>query len=74
MVTLHLNSGKEEYFSLNGKRPRQAAEFEAFARAIKSGHQELCSRMLDTSLAVSHVLTQARQSAGIIFPNDSTAP
>lgn len=74
VVTLHLNSGKEEYFSLNGKRPRQAAEFEAFARAIKSGDQELCSRMLDTSLAVSHVLTQARQSAGIIFPNDSTAP
>ena len=70
VVTLHLNSGKEEYFSLNGKRPRQAAEFEAFARAIRSGDQELCCRMLDTSLAVSDVLTRARQSAGIVFPCD----
>ena len=67
-LTLHLNDGREEHFSLNGKRPRCAAEFEAFARAIDAGDQELCSRMLDTSLAVSRVLTAARRSAGIRFP------
>lgn len=69
-VTFHANDGAEEYFNLNGKRPRQAAEFEAFARAIDAGDQELCHRMLDTSLAVSRVLTKARQTAGIVFPCD----
>ena len=69
-LTLHLNDGKEEHFSLNGKRPRCAAEFEAFARAIDAGDQEMCSGMLDTSLAVSRVLTVARQDAGIRFPCD----
>ena len=68
--TLHLNDGKEEHFSLNGKRPRCAAEFEAFARAIDAGDQEMCSGMLDTSLAVSRVLTVARKDAGIRFPCD----
>ena len=69
-VTLHLNDGREEHFSLNGKRPRCAAEFETIAHAIAAGDQELCSGMLETSLAVSRVLTVARQSAGIKFPCD----
>ena len=69
-VTLHLNDGREEHFSLNGKRPRCAAEFEIIAHAIAAGDQELCSGMLETSLAVSRVLTAARQSAGIKFPCD----
>ena len=69
-VTLHPNAGREEHFSLNGKRPRCAAEFESIARAIDAGDQELCASMLDTSLAVSRVLTAARQSAGIKFPCD----
>ena len=69
-VTFHPNSGPEEHFNLNGKAPRQAAEFETFVRAIHAGDQELCSRMLDTSLAVSRVLTAARRSAGIRFEAD----
>lgn len=69
-LTFHPNDGKEEHYSLNGDRPRQAAEFEAFARAIENSDQELCSRMLATSLAVSKVLTAARRSAGIVFPCD----
>ena len=69
-VTFHPNEGKEEHFNRNGGRPRQAAEFDAFARAIAGGDQELCSRMLDTSVAVSRVLTAARRSAGIKFPCD----
>ena len=51
-------------------RPRQAAEFEAFYRAMTAGDQELCARMLDTSIAVSRVLTVARRSAGVRFPGD----
>ena len=66
-VTFHPNEGKEEHYNLNGDRPRQAAEFHAIARAIESGDQELCSRMLDTSVAVSKVLTVARRSAGLKF-------
>ena len=47
-ITFHPNEGKEEHYNLNGGRPRQAAEFEAFARALESGDQELCGRMQDT--------------------------
>ncbi len=52
-LTLHPNQEKEEHYNLSGGKPRQAAEFHAFARAIEGGDQELCSRMLDTSVAVS---------------------
>jgi predicted dehydrogenase len=72
-LTFHANDGSEEHFNLNGKRPREAAEFETFARAINAGDQDLCNRMLDTSLAVSRVLTAARKSAGIVFPADNKA-
>ena len=34
-ITFHPNEGKEEHYNLNGGRPRQAAEFEAFARALE---------------------------------------
>ena len=68
--SFHPNEGKEEHYNLNGARPRQAAEFEAFYRAMTAGNQELCARMLDTSIAVSRVLTVARRSAGVRFPGD----
>ena len=38
--------------------------------AMTAGDQELCARMLDTSIAVSRVLTVARRSAGVRFPGD----
>ena len=38
--------------------------------AMTTGDQELCARMLDTSIAVSRVLTVARRSAGVRFPGD----
>ena len=69
-ITFHPNEGKEEHYNLNGGRPRQAAEFEAFARALESEDQELCGRMQDTTIAVSRVLTVARRNAGIRFPCD----
>ena len=69
-VTFHPYEGKEEHFNLSEGRPRQAAEFHAFARAIESGDQELCSSMLDTSVAVAHVLETARRDAGLRFPCD----
>ena len=69
-VTFHPYRGREEHFNLSAGRPRQAAEFHAIARAIESGDQELCSRMLDTSVAVSRVLETARRDAGIRFPSE----
>ena len=69
-VTFHPYKGKEEHFNLSAGRPRQAAEFHAFARAIESEDMELCSRMLDTSVAVSRVLETARRDAGIRFTTD----
>ena len=69
-VTFHPYKGKEEHFNLSAGRPRQAAEFHAFARAIESEDMELCSRMLDTSVAVSRVLETARRDAGIRFATD----
>ena len=66
-VTFHPYEGKEEHFNLSGGRPRLAAEFHAFARAIEGEDQELCSRMLDTSVAVCRVLETARRDAGIRF-------
>ena len=68
---MYKRQGKEEHYNLNGGRPRQAAEFEAFARALEGGDQELCTRMQDTSIAVSRVLTVARRNAGIRFPGDN---
>ena len=69
-VTFHPYKGREEHFNLSAGRPRQAAEFHAIARAIESGDQELCNRMLDTSVAVSRVLETARRDAGIRFPSE----
>ena len=69
-VTFHPYKGKEEHFNLSAGRPRQAAEFHAFARAIESEDMEFCSRMLDTSVAVSRVLETARRDAGIRFTTD----
>ena len=63
-------SGQGRTLQPERRQTPQAAEFHAFARAIEGGDQELCSRMLDTSVAVSRVLTVARRSAGIKFPCD----
>ena len=38
--------------------------------SLENGDQELCTRMQDTTIAVSRVLTVARRSAGIRFPCD----
>ena len=45
-------------------------EFRAFAPMMGAGDLEGCYRMLDQSLLVSRVQTEARQSAGVVFPAD----
>lgn len=47
------------------------AEFETFARMIDLGDLAYCSHQLETSLAVSRVLTEARLDSGIRFSVDA---
>lgn len=68
-VTLHLNDGGEERFHTPVEH-RMEMEFRAFARQMAAGDLESCYGALEQSLRVSRMLTQARQSAGIRFPED----
>lgn len=68
-VTLHLNDGTEETFSQE-PASRLEPEFRAFIDAIESGDRRFCHEMLDHSVTVSRVQTQARLGAGILFPAD----
>lgn len=70
-MTLRLNDGTEERFHTPTGH-RMEMEFRVFARAIADRDLAHCYAALDSSLAVSRVLTQARQSAGIRFPADET--
>lgn len=69
-VRLHLNNGIEETLQTPA-RHRMEAEFHAFLRQIQEGDYSACQKALEQSLLVSHILTQARQSAGIRFPADN---
>lgn len=68
-VTLHLNDGTEERYD-ESPDSRLEPEFRVFAREIASGDRTICDQLLDHSLLVSRVLTEARLSAGIYFPTD----
>lgn len=68
-VTLHLNDGTEETFSLNPELQWES-EFRAFAAGIEAGDLEGCYKALDHSLAVSRTMTKARRAAGIRFAAD----
>lgn len=68
-VALHLNDGTEEMFD-ESPELQWESEFRAFARMIEVGDTEGCYRLLDHSLTVSRVLTEARLSAGVVFPAD----
>jgi len=68
-VTLRLNDGTEETFDGNPELQWEA-EFRHFAKGIASGDTTECYRLLDHSLAVSRVQTEARLGAGIRFPAD----
>ena len=68
-VTLHLNNGTEETYSLNPEFQWES-EFRAFAAGIASNDLEGCYAALDHSLAVSRTMTKARLEAGIRFTAD----
>lgn len=68
-VTLHRNDGTEEVFCEEPEH-RMEPEFRFFAEEIASGNREECSRLLEHSLLVSRIQTEARLGAGIVFPSD----
>lgn len=69
-VTLELNDGTIEERESRNMSDRMIPEFEAFVQAISEGNLAFCYEMLDKSIAVCEVQTDARMSAGIIFPAD----
>ena len=52
---------------LNQYANRMVSELNAFAQMFNAGDYDTCYRNLDHSLSVMHVLTDARNKAGISF-------
>ena len=69
-AVLHLYDGTEERFDDHSSLARAAWEFRIFADAIHRKDHDFCQEMLDKSIAVSEIMTQARLAAGIRFPCD----
>lgn len=67
---LYLNDGTEEHFDDGSGAIRAAAEFRIFAEAIVKQDFAFCYEILEKSIAVSQVMTDARKQAGIVFPCD----
>ena len=68
-VTLHLNDGTQQQYDA-ALSNRMEAEFCEFARIIAQNDRALCEQRLEQSLTIAQVLTDARTSAGIVFPAD----
>lgn len=69
-ITLHFNSGDEEHYDLNPDF-QWDSEFIEFNRILNKRDSARAEELLQHSLVVSHVATQARQDAHIVFPADS---
>ena len=68
-VTLHLNDGTQEHYDA-ALPNRMEAEFCEFARIIAQNDRAAYEQRLEQSLTIAQVLTEARTSAGIVFPAD----
>ena len=69
-VTLELNDGTVEEYDDGFTDKRMIPEFEAFIKAINTDDYAFCMEMLDRSIAVTKVQTEARKNAGIFFAAD----
>ncbi len=68
-VTLHLNDGTEESFDASPDT-RFENEFLFFREAIENRDLDALRGSLARSITVSEIMTEARKSAGIVFPAD----
>ena len=69
-VKLELNDGTVEEFDDGMQNKRLIPEFTAFMNAINTNDPDFCYEMLEKTVAVSEVQTDARLSAGIRFAAD----
>ncbi len=72
-ITLHMNDGTEETIDENGFTEFERVwdhEFASFKADEESGSTEHCYQLLEQSLLVSRVQTDARLTSGIRFPAD----
>jgi hypothetical protein len=68
-----MNDGTEETFDENGFTEFERVwdhEFASFKADVESGSTEHCYQLLEQSLLVSRVQTDARLTSGIRFPAD----
>ncbi len=66
-----LNKQEAQHFAFNSNDHRMKAEFIKFADMIDNDLYDECKKQLDHSLAVMSILTQARVSADLRFPDDA---
>ena len=69
-IRLELNDGTMETCIDDADQRRAEMEFKIFADAIARRDYDFCYGLLEKSLEVAQVMTQARLQAGVIFPCD----
>ena len=69
-VRLERNDGTAETWDDGSDRSRAEMEFRIFADAIGRRDYDFCYGLLERSLEVAKVMTEARDQAGVIFPCD----
>jgi predicted dehydrogenase len=69
-IVLHMNDGTEEHYDDNPAL-RWEPEFAVFRKGLAERDFAGCYRLLETSLSICRVMTEARRSAGIRFPADA---
>lgn len=65
-----LNNGENTSINENKHTHRMVNEFLAFEKMIAENKLQECYQILEHSLMVSELLTEAREKTGIIFPSD----
>lgn len=71
-IKVELRDGMSEEFEEETMESRMIPEFLAFINAINENHQDFAYKMLDKSIAVSRVQTEARLYTGIYFASDAS--
>ena len=69
-VKLHLNDGTEEMLDGKDEGHPMTHEFRVMRRCVQEDDYERTFRWLTASLDTMYVLSEARKSAGIVFPAD----
>ena len=69
-LSYKLNKQPAMHYNLVGSVHRMRPEFERFTRIMDEHDKKTAAEMLEHTMIVMEVLTEARKSAGIVFPDD----